>query len=396
MRGFANVIHTNTQGPQMKLKRSINKLQLVCAFLVCVHILGYRSTVYGQEPRWSEDRANQWYAQQPWLVGANYLPSDAINELEMWQAATFNPSEIDREMGWAANAGMNTMRVFLHNLLWEEDPKGFRARMDQFLAIASRHHIRPIFVLFDSCWDPDPHSGPQHPPIPGVHNSGWVQAPGSAILENPARYSELKAYVQGVVGAFANDPRILAWDVWNEPDNTNDSSYGSREPKNKTELVLALLPQVFSWARAMHPAQPLTSGVWHGDWTSLQKMQPMAREQIQLSDVLSFHNYDWPEGFEERIHELQQFHRPMLCTEYMARGAGSTIDTILPLAKKYRVGAINWGLVKGRSQTYLPWDSWQRPYVLEHPTIWFHDLFYEDGKPYRQQEIKLMKQLTGR
>lgn len=268
--------------------------------------------------------------------------------------------------------------------------------MDQFLAIASRHHIRPIFVLFDSCWDPDPHSGPQHPPIPGVHNSGWVQAPGSAILENPATYPELKSYVQGVVGAFASDPRILAWDVWNEPDNTNSSSYGSREPKNKTELVLGLLPQVFAWARAVHPAQPLTSGVWQGDWTSLEKMPPMAREQIELSDVLSFHDYEWPEGFEERIHELQQFHRPLLCTEYMARGAGSTIDTILPLAKKYRVAAINWGLVKGRSQTYLPWDSWQRPYVLEPPTIWFHDLFYEDGKPYRQREIELMKQLTQR
>ena len=380
----------------MKLKRSINKLQLVCAVLACTQVLGYYSKVYAQEPRWSEDRANQWYAQEPWLVGANYLPSDAINELEMWQAATFNPSEIDREMGWAEDAGMNTMRVFLHNLLWEEDPKGFRVRMDQFLAIAARHHIRPIFVLFDSCWDPDPQSGPQHPPIPGVHNSGWVQAPGSAILENPATYPELKSYVQGVVGAFANDPRILAWDVWNEPDNTNSSSYGSREPKNKTELVLGLLPQVFAWARAVHPAQPLTSGVWQGDWTSLEKMPPMAREQIELSDVLSFHDYEWPEGFEERIHELQQFHRPLLCTEYMARGAGSTIDTILPLAKKYRVAAINWGLVKGRSQTYLPWDSWQRPYVLEPPTIWFHDLFYEDGKPYRQREIELMEQLTER
>lgn len=380
----------------MKLKRSINKLQLVCAFLVCAHILGYASTVYGQEPRWTEDRANRWYAQQPWLVGANYLPSDAINELEMWQAATFNPSEIDREMGWAEGAGMNTMRVFLHNLLWEEDPKGFQMRMDQFLTIASRHHIRPIFVLFDSCWDPDPHSGPQHPPIPGVHNSGWVQAPGSAILEDPARYPELKGYVQGVVGAFASDPRVLAWDVWNEPDNTNNSSYGAREPRNKKELVLALLPQVFAWVRAVHPLQPLTSGVWQGDWTSLQKMSPMAREQIELSDVLSFHNYDWPEGFEERIHELQQFRRPIFCTEYMARGAGSTIDTILPLAKKYRVAAINWGLVKGRSQTYLPWDSWQRPYVLESPTIWFHDLFYENGKPYRQREIEVMKQLTER
>lgn len=380
----------------MKLKRSMNKLHLLCAFLICAHVPGICSNLHGQEPRWTEDRANHWYAQQPWLVGANFVPADAINELEMWQASTFDPLEIDREMGWAENAGMNTMRVFLHNLLWEEDARGFQQRMDQFLTIAAKHHIRPIFVLFDSCWDPDPHSGPQHPPIPGVHNSGWVQAPGRAILADQARYPQLKAYVQGVVGAFANDPRILAWDVWNEPDNTNDASYGSREPKNKTELVLALLPQVFAWARDMHPVQPLTSGVWHGDWSSLQKMPPMARIQIEQSDIISFHNYDWPEGFEERIHELQQYHRPLLCTEYMARGAGSTIDTILPLAKKYDVGAINWGLVNGRSQTNLPWDSWQRPYVLESPTVWFHDLFYRDGKPYRQHEIELIRELTGK
>jgi hypothetical protein len=346
--------------------------------------------------RWTEERANQWYAGQPWPVGANFLPSDAVNELEMWQASSFNPKEIDRELGWAEGIGMNTMRVFLHNLMWQQDPAGFRHRLDQFLAIASAHHIKPIFVLFDSCWDPDPALGPQRPPIPGVHNSGWVQAPGRAILKDPRQYPELRSYVEGVVGAFANDPRVLAWDVWNEPDNGNDSSYGKLEPANKQALVLALLPQVFAWARSQHPSQPLTSGVWTGDWSSLEKMSPMARIQIEQSDVISFHNYDWPEGFERRVHELEQFHRPLICTEYMARGAGSTFDTILPLAKKYHVGAVNWGLVKGKSQTYLPWDSWQRPYVLITPTVWFHDVFYENGTPYRQREVEILKAMTGK
>jgi hypothetical protein len=352
----------------------------------------------GAEPgqRWTEDRANQWYGQQPWLVGANFLPSDAVNELEMWQAETFDEREIDRELGWAEGLGMNTMRVFLHNLPWEEDSSGFQHRIDRFLTIASKHHIRPVFVLFDSCWDPDPIAGPQRPPIPGVHNSGWVQAPGRAILEDPKQYSHLKAYVQAVVGAFAKDPRVLAWDIWNEPDNTNSSSYGKLEPANKPELVLSLLPKVFAWAREENPIQPLTSGIWQGNWTSVDAMSPMARLQIQESDVISFHNYEWPEQFEKRIQELEQFHRPILCTEYMARGAGSTFDTILPIAKKYQVGAMNWGLVKGKSQTYLPWDSWQRPYVLITPTVWFHDLFYEDGTPYRQREVELFRSITGR
>ena len=211
---------------------------------------GLIAPVSAQNGRWSEDRANQWYQQQPWLVGSNFLPSNAVNELEMWQGDTFDAAEIDRELGWAENLGMNTMRVFLHNLLWEQDAVGFQKRIDQFLAIAGKHHIRPVFVLFDSCWDPDPKLGPQRPPIPGVHNSGWVQAPGRAVLTDAAQYPKLKAYVQGVVGAFANDPRVLAWDVWNEPDNNNDSSYGKLEPPNKRDLILALLPRVFEWARS--------------------------------------------------------------------------------------------------------------------------------------------------
>ena len=337
--------------------------------------------------RWSESKADSWYRAQPWPVGANFLPSTAVNELEMWQDDTFDPTTIDRELGWAQAIGMNTMRVFLHNLLWEQDPKGFQQRINTFLTIASKHHIRPVFVLFDSCWDANPKLGPQPPPIPGVHNSRWVQAPGPAILEDPALYPPLESYVKGVVGAFANDPRILAWDVWNEPG----------EPTNapRKDILATLLPQVFAWARAENPTQPLTSGVFEGDWTSLATMTPLARIQIEESDVISFHNYDWPEVFEEKIRELQQFRRPIICTEYMARGNGSTFDTILPIAHKYRVGAINWGLVAGKSQTYLPWDSWQHPYVDRQPAIWFHDVFHSDGKPYRQHEVEMIRTLTS-
>jgi hypothetical protein len=229
-----------------------------------------------------------------------------------------------------------------------------------------------------------------------VHNSGWVQAPGRDVLSDPKQYPRMESYVKGVVGAFANDSRILSWDVWNEPDNDNAGAYGKVELKNKGDLVLALLPQAFSWARSVHPTQPLTSAVWTGDWSSLETMTPVARVQIEQSDVISFHNYGWPEAFEKRIHELQQFHRPIICTEYMARGVGSTFDTILPLAKKYKVGAINWGLVAGLSQTYLPWDSWDRPYILGKPMVWFHDIFYADGTPYRQREVELFRETTGK
>lgn len=349
-----------------------------------------------QDPpaRWSQSKANAWYQAQPWLVGANFVPSDAINELEMFQPATFDPALIDKELGMAESIGMNTMRVFLQDQLWTSDPAGFKQRLDTFLSIAAKHHIRPLLVLFDSCWETDPHLGPQHPPIPGVHNSGWVQSPGKERLEDPADEPQLKAYVQGVVGAFANDSRVLGWDIWNEPDNQGGDV--AIDVPAKVARVDELLPKAFAWAREMHPTQPLTSGVWMGSWSNPALESATTKLQLANSDVISFHDYNWPEGFEQRIHELLPLHRPLLCTEYMARGAGSTFDTILPLAKQYHVGAINWGFVAGKTQTYLPWDSWKRPYVDLQPTIWFHDVFKKDDTPYRQHEVDLIRQLTGR
>ena len=344
--------------------------------------------------RWSEDKANAWYTQQPWLVGANFIASNAINQLEMFQAATFDPALNDKELGMGESIGMNTMRVFLQDQLWAQDPEGFKRRLDTFLGIAAKHHIRPLLVLFDSCWETDPHLGPQHPPIPGVHNSGWVQSPGKQRLLDPAYEPQLKAYVQGVVGAFANDNRILGWDIWNEPDNRGGDLVADESAKVKR--VNELLPKAFKWARSMNPVQPLTSGVWIGDWVHANKESTTTQIQLAESDVISFHNYDWPEGFEARIKELLPLHRPLICTEYMARGNGSTFDTVLPIAKKYHVAPINWGLVAGKTQTYLPWDSWQRPYVLVQPTIWFHEVFRQDYAPYRQREVDLIRELTGR
>lgn len=349
-----------------------------------------------QTERWTQAAANAWYEHEPWLVGSNYLPAYAVNELEMWQADTFDAKRIDTELGWAEGLGMNTMRVFLHDLLWKQDSEGFKKRMDTFLEICEKHKIKPLLVLFDSCWDPLPHLGKQREPRPGVHNSGWVQSPGAEALQDPAQYPRLEAYVEGVVGAFAKDNRVLGWDVWNEPDNNNGSSYGPQDPKNKSELVLALVPKAFAWARSVHPQQPLTSGIFHEDPSAPDTLSEMAKEQLGDSDIISFHNYDPPAKFEQEVKWLQQYGRPMICTEYMARPRGSTFDSILPIAKKYKVGAINWGFVAGKSQTYLPWDSWQRPYVDHPPRVWFHDIFHEDGKPYRESEVKFIRRITAK
>ena len=352
--------------------------------------------VIGQTKPWPEAAANAWYARQPWLVGGNYIPATAINELEMWQADSFDPKRIDLELGWAESIGMNSMRVFLHDLLWQQDAAGFQKRIGEFLRIADKHHIKPMFVLFDSCWDPFPKTGKQRAPKPGVHNSGWMQSPGADALKDPAQYPRLEAYVKGVVGAFAKDKRILAWDIWNEPDNLNNSSYIKLEPSNKVDLVLALLPKAFGWARAAGATQPLTSGVWKGNWSDPAKLSPMEKIQLELSDVISFHNYGQPSEFEERIVWLQRYKRPILCTEYMARGNKSTFQGSMPVAKKYHVAAYNWGLVAGKAQTHLPWDSWQKPYVDREPAIWFHEVFRTDGSAYKQDEVDFIRNITAR
>jgi Cellulase (glycosyl hydrolase family 5) len=347
---------------------------------------------------WTEAQAKAWYDKQPWLVGSNYIPATAINELEMWQADSFDPKRIDLELGWAQSLGLNTMRVFLHDLLWQQDAKGFQSRINQFLAIADKHHIKILFVLFDSCWDPNPKLGKQHAPTPGVHNSGWVQSPGAAALQDPAQVARLEAYVKGIIAAFGKDPRVLGWDVWNEPSNTNGGSY--KDPANKKDLVLALLPKVFAWCREANATQPLTSGVWEADdWSSLEKMSPTEKVQLELSDVISFHNYDDPASFEKHVQWLLPYNRPILCTEYMARGHGSTFEGTLPIAKKYHVAAYNWGFAAGKTQTYLPWDSWQHPYTDRQPEVWFHEIFRTDGQPYSQKEVDfiraIIKQANG-
>jgi hypothetical protein len=344
--------------------------------------------------QWSKKEAATWYANQPWLVGSNYTPATAINQLEMWQAETFDPATIDKELGYAEGIGMNTMRVFLHNLVWENDPEGFKRRIDTFLGIAAKHHIKPLFVLFDSCWDPNPVAGPQHPPIPGVHNSGWVQAPGAARLKDASQYGKLESYVKGVVGAFANDSRILGWDVWNEPNNGGGGNYMSTQEKNK--YVALLLPRVFDWARSVNPTQPLTSGVWIGDhWDDMSTLDAIEKTQVTQSDVITFHDYSWPETFERRARQMMTYGRPVICTEFMARGNGSTFDGSLPIAKRLDIGMMNWGFVDGKTQTRLPWDSWKKPYTSDEPPIWFHEVFRSDGTPYRQAETDLIKRLSA-
>ena len=366
--------------------------------IVCFSILLSCSEPVSAQSVWTSIKAHNWYEQQPWLAGCNYLPVTAINQLEMWQAESFDTATIEKELALAESIGFNTLRVFLHDKLWEQDAQGFIKRIDIFLRICARHRIKPMLVFFDSCWDPFPQTGKQHAPEPGLHNSGWVQSPGAAILMDRSKYDQLRKYVQGIIKAFKNDIRILCWDMWNEPDNTNTSSYGKKEPANKVETVNSLLPQVFAWARSENPQQPLTSGLWtwwkngwHRD--SSKNLTATERIQLQQSDIITFHCYNDSATFRKQTKAIVTHGKPVICTEYLARGEKNTVITVMPIAKSYNVGMINWGFADGKEQTKFPWDSWEKRYTAD-PPVWHHLLFKADYSPYKQEEIDFIRKMT--
>ncbi len=338
---------------------------------------------------WPEERARAWGESTGWLVGCNYIPATAVNQLEMWQADTFDPERIDLELGWAESLGFNSLRVFLHDIPYAQDPRGFLERIDRFLAIAEKHRIGVMFVLFDGCWDPRPQPGPQRAPRPHVHNSGWVQGPGREILGDESRQAALAPYVKGVVGRFRDDRRVQAWDIFNELDNANEASYGKVELADKPRAALALARKAFAWAREAEPSQPLTACVWR------RVMSPAEQFCLEQSDIVSFHHYGSLEQLRDAVATLRQRGRPILCTEFMARPVGSTFDPQLGFMQQERVGAYCWGFVAGKTQTTYPWDSWEKSYAAE-PPVWFHDIFRNDGTPYRAAEAAYIRGLTGK
>lgn len=299
----------------------------------------------------------------------------------MWSTDTFDPEQIDKELSWAHELGFNTLRVFLSSVVWQNDAAGMKKRMDEFLNICRKYSIRPMFVFFDDCWNPESAYGEQPEPKPGVHNSGWVQDPSCSLRKDTLTlYPFLQEYVKDIVRTYANDDRILMWDLYNEPGNSKHE-----------ETSLSLLTNVFRWVRDCKPSQPITAGVW--DYNSLRK-NVLNAFVLNHSDIISYHNYDNEERHGECIKFLKMLNRPLICTEYMARRNDSRFCNVLPLMKKEKVGAINWGFVAGKTNTIFAWDD-----VIpsgEEPELWFHDIYRPTGVPYQQEEVDCIQSLTGK
>ncbi|MEX0988009.1 MAG: 1,4-beta-xylanase [Bacteroidales bacterium] len=331
--------------------------------------------VAGEAGKWSVERAKAWEEAHGWLRGSNFNPSTAINQLETWQAETFDEMTIDRELGWASGIGLNCMRVYLHHVAWDTDRDGFKNRMERYLKIADSHGIKTIFVFFDDCWNPTYQAGKQPDPKTGIHNSGWVRDPGDLLYEDPTLIGLLEEYVKDILETFSDDHRIVLWDLYNEPGN---SGYGNKS--------MDLLTKVFEWGWEIRPSQPMSVGVWKRDLTDLNKFQ------LENSDIITYHNYSGPENHQAAIDTLKMYGRPMVCTEYMARKFNSLFQNIMPILAEQNIGAINWGLVAGKSNTKYAWGE-PIPDGSD-PELWFHEIFRPDGTPYSQEEVDVIKQLT--
>ena len=376
--------------------KKFNLLSLLC--LIFMQCQQPQTSQLNQ--RWSEERAWEWQQENGWMVGTNFNPSTSINQLEFWQEDTYDPETIERELEWSAELGMNLHRVYLHNLLWDQDSLGFLKRVENYLEIADSKDIKTLFVLLDDCWHPAPKLGKQPDPIPFVHNSQWVQAPGAFILGDSLRHVEVKNYIKGVITHFADDKRVVGWDLYNEPGNGAPRQKGHNEfeiKENKDIYTLSLLNKSFKWAREVNPSQPITTSVWKGsgvdkDWSKLDSLSDLSRFALSNSDVISFHTYENIEEMRLRIDQLEKFNRPILCTEYLARGQGSTFQAMLPLLKEKQISAINWGFVAGKTNTAFPWSSWDEEFD-SLPKIWHHDIYLPDKTPYDQKEIDFLKEI---
>ncbi len=356
------------------MKMHLNKT--ILAILACGLVI-MTAEAGRKGKRWTEEQANAWYAQLPWLVGCNYNPATAINQIEMWSDATYDPVQIDKELTWAEEIGFNTMRVFLSSVVWEHNPQELKNNMNHFLGICEKHHIRPFFVLLDDNWLPESSYGKQPEPQPGVHNSGWVKDPALSLRKDTVQlYRFLRRYFKDVIGSFRNDKRILFWDIYNEPG-----------AQHIGVVSYHLMKKTYEWAREARPSQPITSSICEMGPENV-KLQAF---QLENNDINTYHNYKDAADQEQMIKYLRMANRPLLCTEYMARKFNSTFQTVLPILKKHRVGAINWGFVAGKTQTNFAWGE-PLPDKKE-PELWFHDILRMDGTPFSQEEVDTIKAL---
>lgn len=300
-----------------------------------------------------KDRVYDW----SWVKGAVFVPSNVVNEAQQWEE--FDPVINDRELAYAAAYGFNLVRVFLHFAVWQKHPETFLNNIETFLQLADKHGIKTEFVFFDDVWDPNPVLGPYPAPIPGVHNSRWVQSPGDFVKDNYAYHREqLEAYVKDVVSRHAHDPRISFWETFNEPGNGQNPA--------RSKVTQQLMNEARLWIKETESSIPVTAtggNPWLGE---------------PFSDFYSWHFYEDYSGAEGGA--------ATVCTETMNRRTQTVSGVVDYLRGK--TGYVLWELMIGRDNCRFPWGN---PPGAPEPEVPFHGLIYPDGHPWSLADVKAVR-----
>ncbi len=339
--------------------------------------------------RWTAEQANDWFAKQKYRAGVNYIPAYAINPIEIWSAETFDIKAIEKEFALMQSIGFNAIRVFLSDVVWFDNADLANARLAQFLDVAEKYDIGVMIVFFTHGGKDGGELGKQPEPT-GTHNSGWVKQPKMEIFLDKSKWGILENYVKSVMTRFANDKRILVWDIYNEPGNIKSEHVVGGRGKLTDEQVkwlenlgIDFIKESAKWARSCNPSQPITYGVWTNRLGKIYN-----ETQFAESDVLSFHSYANLMSNLGRINELKKYNRPIMCTEWLARHLGSTFNPLLAFYKQNNVWSFAFGLVAGKMETWRPWPFLDKPATRG---IWFHDIFKADHTPYDSTEIEYIK-----
>ena len=350
--------------------------------------------------KWSKEKAWEWYNSQPWIMGYGTYPSNCVNRIAMWQEYKHDEvlERLDYEFSVANENGFNAVRTFLQFDVWLYQHDSFMKNLEDYLTVASKYNQKVMIALGNDCtvaksrWKA-PVFGEQkidwgyHSGIKGGQHAGDYREPGYQLIDEPELLEKYYDMIREIVGKYAKDERIQIWNVWNEIGNSN-----------RNQMSVPYMIKAFEIARSCNPIQPLTADIWRTNDLLVDKISKEEEIAVELSDVITFHNYSSFETFALVVKKIKEkYGRPTMCTEWLNRLENNNVDNVLPLLYVENVGSYHWGLFQGFSQTFEPWGGY---YIAQEKgsdkdlTLWQHDIFRFNGLAYIPKEIRTFKRFA--
>lgn len=351
--------------------------------------------------QWTCEEANAWYAEYPWIRGCNFIGSDCANRRDMWQSYKNDErmATADRELALAEKTGFNTVRLIMDFDVWLQERESYMEILEKYIALCAAHGQSVMLTLTAEAQLPRGDFADFKPKTLGEQNYalGYHQGRGPLPpeeaakapyhwLENPALKDKFLTMIRDIVGRYAHDGRVIVWNVYNEPGITI------------RERSIPLLNMIFETVRSLDPDQPLAADIWRGiDFNTGLPKTAEERLSLELSDIISYHSYTTFPQMVLLIEALKKFNRPLFCTEWLNRINHSNVKELYPLFHIENIANYCWGFVVGKTQTNEPWENlWKQYYdpnkhVDYDFTVWQHDLFRANLRPYDPKETELIE-----